>query len=94
MPDLRNSFDENKCAKGGYVISEASKKAEVTLIATGSEVGIAVETQKKLEEAGHPTAVVSMPITELFDKQSQEYKDQTLGDGMRVSIEAASTFGW
>ena len=76
------------------MISEASKKAEVTLIATGSEVGIAVETQKKLEEAGHPTAVVSMPITELFDQQSQEYKDQTLGDGMRVSIEAASTFGW
>merc|ERR1719453_2478987 len=75
LPDLRDSYAENKCAKGGYIISEASKKAEVTIMATGSEVGIAVETQKKLEEAGVPTAVVSMPITELFDEQSQEYKD-------------------
>ena len=79
---------------GGYVISEASDKAKVTLISTGSEVGIAVETQKKLEAAGIPTAVVSMPITELFDEQSKEYKDKTLGDGLRVSIEAGSTFGW
>lgn len=94
LPDLRDSYSENKCAKGGYVISKASDKAKVTLIATGSEVGIAVDTQKKLEEAGVPTAVVSMPITELFDQQSTEYKEETLGDGLRVSIEAASTYGW
>jgi len=94
LPDLRDQYKENMCAKGGYVISEASAKAKVTLIATGSEVGIAVETQKKLEAAGIPTAVVSMPITELFDEQSKEYKDKTLGDGLRVSIEAASTYGW
>jgi len=47
-----------------------------------------------LEAKGVSTAVVSMPITELFDEQPQEYKDKVLGNGMRVSIEAASTYGW
>ena len=64
------------------------------MIATGSEVGIAVDASKKLEEAGVPTNVVSMPITELFDKQPQEYKDKVLGKGLRVSVEAATTLGW
>jgi len=47
-----------------------------------------------LEAKGVSTAVVSMPITELFDEQPQEYKDKVLGKGMRVSIEAASSYGW
>lgn len=96
LPDLRNQYSmENKTALGGYVIKEASADdAKVTIIATGSEVGLAVECQTWLEENKIPTAVVSMPCTELFDKQSKEYQDQTLGDGLRVSIEALTTYGW
>jgi len=94
LPDLRTQYAENMTAKGAYVIHEASAKAKVTLIATGSEVGIAVDACKKLEEAGYPTAVVSMPVAELFDEQSKEYQNKVLGDGLRVSVEAATTLGW
>lgn len=91
---MRNTCSENLSLKGGYIISEASSEAKVTLISTGSEVPIAVDTQKLLEANGIPTAVVSMPITELFDQQSKEYKQSVLGKGMRVSIEAGATYGW
>lgn len=67
LPDLRTSYAENLTKKGGYVIKEASGDAKVTIMATGSEVGLAVECQKWLESEGISTAVVSMPCTELFD---------------------------
>lgn len=87
--------DENLVAKGGYVLAEAKAQAKVTLIATGSEVEIAMETKSMLEAKNIGTRVVSMPATNLFDQQSDDYKASVLGTGsLRVSIEAGSTFGW
>lgn len=89
------SDDENLCRKGGYVIKQSSGARCVTLIATGSEVGLAVQVADRLEVEGKATAVVSMPCTRLFDEQSEDYKRSVLGEeGVRVVIEAASSFGW
>lgn len=96
LPLLRTSAKENLTAKGGYVISDVSngKERQVTLIATGSEVALAVSAQEKLREKGIEAAVVSMPCTELFDLQTPEYQDQVLGKCPRIAIEAAAKFGW
>ncbi len=96
LPLLRKSANENLTAKGGYVISDVAngKSRQATLIATGSEVSLAVVAQEKLREKGIETAVVSMPCTELFDKQNSQYQDEVLGNCPRVAIEAASKFGW
>ena len=96
LPLLRKSAKENLTAKGGYVISDVSsgKERQVTLIATGSEVALAVSAQEKLREKGIEAAVVSMPCTELFDLQTPEYQDQVLGKCPRIAIEAAAKFGW
>ncbi len=96
LPLLRKSANENLTAKGGYVISDVAngKSRQATLIATGSEVSLAVVAQEKLREKGIETAVVSMPCTELFDKQNSQYQDDVLGNCPRVAIEAASKFGW
>ena len=91
---LRKDCKQNMSKKGGYVISEAKGKRQGTIIATGSEVSIAVEAKKLLEEKGINVAVVSMPCTELFDSQPEEYRRQVLGDGFRLVVEAASPFGW
>ncbi|HEX2912124.1 MAG TPA: transketolase [Chloroflexia bacterium] len=85
-------------AKGGYILSEAGngQKPKLILIATGSEVPLALKAQPELEKAGIPTRVVSMPCTELFDEQSKEYKQQVLPDDVtaRLSIEAGVEMGW
>lgn len=96
LPTLRRETAENLSAKGGYVISDAGKGKErrATIIATGSEVSIAVETQALLRKEGIETAVVSMPCTELFDAQDKQYRDGVLGNAPRIVIEAASPFGW
>ncbi|MDA5194901.1 transketolase [Govanella unica] len=96
LPILRdNHTDENLSARGGYELRAASAPARVTLMATGSEVEIAVKARDLLEAAGIPARVVSMPCIELFDKQDKAYRDQVLGRGtLRVSIEAAATYGW
>lgn len=96
LPTLRvEHTDENKTARGAYVISPAKGKAAVHLFATGSEVHIAVEAQKLLAEKGVDAAVVSMPCWELFDAQPVAYKREVLGEGvLRVGVEAASSFGW
>ncbi len=94
LPLLRKDAKENLTAKGGYIISGDEKKRQATLIATGSEVSLAVEAQKRLKEEGIETVVVSMPCTELFDKQSPEYQEKVLGNAPRIAIEAASKFGW
>jgi len=87
--------DDNLSAKGGYVISKASSDAAVTIIATGSEVEIAIEAQAELEAMGTATKVVSMPSWEKFDAQSPTYQEDVLGNPqVFASIEAASTFGW
>ena len=85
---------ENLSAKGAYVAKEASGKRAVTLIATGSEVGLAVDAAAKLEAAGVGAAVVSMPSFELFRAQDAAYREQVLGSAPRVAIEAAVAQGW
>jgi transketolase len=96
LPTLRNEYTkENVCARGGYIISEAKGAAKVSLIATGSEVSLAVDAQKMLAEKGVAARVVSLPCWELFDAQPKEYRESVLGkDTLKVAIEAASGFGW
>ena len=94
LPLLRTDSSENKTAKGGYVIAGNDKNRQATILATGSEVSIAVEAMEQLKQEGIETAVVSMPCWELFDEKSQSYKDEVLGQAPRVAIEAASAFGW
>jgi transketolase len=96
LPTLRTDHtDENLSARGGYEIRPANGAAKVTLMATGSEVEIAVNAAKLLEEAGTPTRVLSMPCLELFNEQDKAYRDATLGKGtLRIAIEAGTSFGW
>ncbi len=95
LPALRTEFTEkNLCAQGGYILSDA-KDAKVTLIATGSEVSIAIDAQKKLAEKNIAAKVVSLPCWELFDVQPQSYRESVLGKNtLKVAIEAALSFGW
>ncbi|MCA0199594.1 MAG: transketolase [Proteobacteria bacterium] len=96
LPTLRTTHtDENLCAKGAYVLAEAEGKRRVTILATGSEVSLAMEAREKLKADGIAAAVVSMPSWELFDAQPAAYRASVLGEGtVKVAIEAASTFGW
>jgi transketolase len=97
LPTLRTeATGENLCARGAYVLRPASGPAQVTLLATGSEVALAVEAQEKLDAIGIAACVVSMPCWELFDRQDKAYRDGILGAGgmVRVGIEAAVEFGW
>lgn len=90
-------FADENVAKGAYVISaQKGEKPEGILIATGSEVYLAVQAQKALAEEGIDVSVVSMPSMERFEQQSAEYKDSVLPRGVkkRVAIEAGSSFGW
>lgn len=93
---VRFSSDENLCSLGGYMLHEDSldNPRRVTLIATGSEVGLALDVKKKLNDRGISANVVSLPCWELFDRQSDEYKKRVLGDNLRIGIEAACEFGW
>jgi transketolase len=88
--------DDNPCRRGAYVLAEAESGArQVTLLATGSEVALALPARAQLEAEGVPTAVVSMPCWELFDAQEEAYREQVLGPGTaRVGVEAAVRFGW
>ena len=82
-------------ARGGYVLKEASAKAKAVLIATGSEVGLALEAQKLLEAEGVATRVVSIPATSVFDTQDAAYRASVLPKGVAtVAVEAGSTGLW
>ena len=96
LPALRTQpSSENLCAKGGYVLAEAEGGPRaMTILATGSEVSLAVEARKVLQAEGIPVAVVSLPCFELFDRQSAEYRAAVLGAAPRIAVEAASPFGW
>ncbi len=95
LPPLRHDVTENLCLKGGYRLRAASAARKVVLVATGSEVSLAIDIADKLEAAGHGADVVSMVSTELFDEQSAAYQADILpGDVLTVSIEAGTTFGW
>ena len=82
--------------KGGYILIDSEGSPELIIIATGSELHLAVEAQKELKNKGVNIRVVSMPSWELFEKQSDDYKEQVLPNSVkkRISVEAASTFGW
>ncbi|MBK4216023.1 transketolase [Paracoccus caeni] len=95
VPQLRlEAGDENLTAKGAYVLRQFGEGRDVTLIATGTEVAIAVEAAEALHADGVSVAVVSMPSWELFDAQPEDYRKATLGDAPRIAIEAAGKFGW
>jgi transketolase len=95
LPTLRTAHTaENLCAKGGYVLREADGARRATLIATGSEVSLAAAARDILQAAGIPTAVVSLPSWELFERQSPDYRARVLGGPVRVAVEAAAPFGW
>jgi transketolase len=89
----------NLCARGAYRLKPAEGERKVILIATGSEVEIALDVAAELESQGIGTDVVSMPSSELFDGQDAAYRDDILPDVsnkqvLRVSIEAGATYGW
>ncbi|WP_353255973.1 transketolase [Hyphomonas sp.] len=87
--------EDNLCAYGAYVLSPASLKERGVLIATGSEVEIALRAQALLAEDGIGVRVVSMPSMELFGRQDASYIEATLGKGLpRVAVEAGVRFGW
>jgi transketolase len=91
--------NQNLCAKGAYRLKAANAARKVILIATGSEVEIALGAAERLEAQGVGTDVVSMPCTERFDAQPSDYREDILPDVsnreiLRVSIEAGATFGW
>ena len=95
-PTLRQEKShDNLTMKGGYVLREASGKRDITIMATGTELALAMEAADTLKDkyALH-AAVVSMPCWELFDQQDDAYKASVLGDAPRLAIEAAVRFGW
>jgi transketolase len=96
LPTVRlEHSEENLCAHGAYILAPAEAERQVTLIATGSEVSLALEARRLLREEGIHAAVVSMPCWELFAEQSQHYRDEVLGPGtLRVAVEAAVGLGW
>ena len=83
-------------ARGAYILKEASKSPQLILMATGSEVALAVQSAQVLEESGVPTRVVSIPCFEWFNQQDQGYKNEVLPPSVqaRVSIEAGISQGW
>jgi len=95
VPQVRTvPVDGNPTAKGGYVLVEPEGRRDITLIATGTEVSLAVEAARDLQSSGILAAVVSLPCWSLFDAQDQSYRAAVLGHGPRIAIEAASPFGW
>lgn len=95
LPQIEGSLKD--ALKGGYVIAESEKAVpDAIIIASGSEVSLAINAKEELKKSGIDVRVVSMPSMELFDKQSAEYKESVLPNGVRkrVAVEALSDFGW
>jgi transketolase len=95
LPQLRTEAGENLCARGAYRLRPAGAKRQVVLIATGSEVEVALAAAQALEGQGIGADVVSMPCWSLFDSQVEAYRADLLPDDvLKVSIEAGTTLGW
>ena len=95
VPAIRTEpTSENLCARGAYVIAEAACGRDATILATGSEVSLALDARRLLAGEGLDVAVVSMPCWELFEGQPRAYRHTVLGRAPRVAVEAASPFGW
>ena len=87
--------NKNMSSLGGYELKKTNSYPEITLIASGSEVQIAIDAFNKLKEANINSKVVSMPCQELFDKQPKDYKEKVIEkNSKKISIEASSIFGW
>jgi transketolase len=94
LPTLRTDVSENLSARGAYVLAEASGARKLTILATGSEVSLAMAARTRLEAEGVPTAVVSMPCWELFERQDAAWRAAVLGTAPRLAVEAALPLGW
>lgn len=95
LPTVRTKHtDNNLSAKGAYVLSDCDGERDGTIIATGSEVEIALNAQSELIKQGIKVSVVSMPCMELFIKQDEDYKMSVIGTAPRVGIEAGLKMGW
>ena len=95
LPTLRTSHTEaNMVARGAYLLRDPGGARDVTLIATGSEVAIALQAAEQLAAEGIRAAVVSAPCFELFEAQDEGYRAEVLGDAPRVGVEAAIRQGW
>jgi len=86
--------NENRSARGAYILAEAAGERQVTLLATGSEVSIAIDARDALAKDGIRAAVVSMPCWELFEAEPEAYRNAVLGAAPRVAVEAAVRQGW
>ena len=97
-PQLRDgsaeSANDNLTACGAYVVRSFGDERDLTLLATGTEVSLAISAAETLHGRGYSVAVVSMPCWELFDEQPLAYRQSVLGTAPRVAVEAASKFGW
>ncbi|MBL6936647.1 MAG: transketolase [Alphaproteobacteria bacterium] len=93
VPTVRADAGDNRSAKGAYEIA-GTDNAAVTLLATGSEVGLAMEARDLLKADGVAARVVSMPCWSLFEQQSEIYREQVLGTGTKVAVEAGVREGW
>ena len=90
-----HSSGESMCTKGAYVLKRTSENVDVSLIASGSEVEIALEAQEKLKMLNINSKVISIPCYDIFQNQSEEYKNEIVGkDTFKISIEASSESGW
>ena len=96
LPTVRGDAAENRSARGAYVLAEAAGERAVTLVATGSEVMLALAAREALARDGIAAAVVSMPCWSLFDKQTGKYRRDVLGPSRtpRVFVEAGIAMGW
>ena len=95
LPPVRTDAGENRSARGAYRLRAATAARKVVLVATGSEVAVALDCAEQLEGQGIGADVVSMPCAELFQKQDGAYRDDLLpADTLKVSIEAGVTMGW
>lgn len=95
VPQLRlNKSTENLTARGAYILSEPRDVRDATILATGTEVTLAIDASVILKSEGIHAAVVSMPCWSLFDAQDAVYREDVLGTAPRIAVEAASPFGW
>ena len=96
LDPIRKRFTStNKCSYGAYEVMRTNKKIKITILATGSEVNLALNISHKLAKEKIYSKVISMPCQEIFDKQSQKYKSKILNETSKIfSIEAGSDQSW
>jgi transketolase len=96
LDPIRKKYSKtNKCSFGAYEVLRTNKKIHLTILASGSEVNLAIETSHKLAKEKIYSKVISMPCQDLFDLQSNSYKQKIINETkMKISIEAASTDSW